>query len=112
MAAIFPLLFVPTAAVLMRMRPRLAFCLAVFSIAENWALAMYRDVERGMGVLDPILQVYLGGFKLPLLTVLSRMTQFQDYFSAGVSPLPLFAVTAALLFAIWAKRLAPGADRL
>ena len=105
LAGIFPVLFVPVAIVLMKIRPRAGFCLALFSIAENWAFAMYRDVERGMGVLDPILQVYLGGFKLPLLTVLSRLTQFQDVFSAGASPAPLFLLTAGLLFAIWSKRL-------
>jgi len=105
LAAIFPVLFVPLAVVLMRIHPRLAFCLALFSIAENWALAMHRDVERGLGVLDPILQIYLGGFKLPLLTVLSRMTQLQEIFSAGVSPLPLFLLAGGLLFVIWSKRL-------
>jgi hypothetical protein len=72
-------------------------------VAQAWALAMYRDVERGPGVLEPVLQVFLGGFKLPALTVLSRMGgQYGDYVAPGASPLPLFAVAAAVIYGLWA----------
>jgi hypothetical protein len=30
---------------------------------------MYRDVERSLGLLDPIAHVFLGGFQLPALTI-------------------------------------------
>ena len=67
-------------------------------------MAMYRDVERGWGVLDPVLHVFIGGFQLPALTVLSRMNgQYGDYASAGVSPLPVFAFVGAVLFVIWSR---------
>lgn len=106
---IFPFLFVPAALVLMRL-PRIAvYLIAVFSIAQSWCMAMERDVERGLGVLDPILHVFIGGFKLPLLTVLSRMgTQYGDYAAHGVSPLPLFALAAAIIFGIWTLRAGRG----
>jgi hypothetical protein len=73
---------------------------------------MYRDVERGAGVLDPILHVIAGGFQLPALTVLSRMTQYADYTGAGVSPLPIMAIAAAVISGFWyfgssARRPAP-----
>jgi hypothetical protein len=65
---------------------------------------MYRDVERGLGLLEPLLHVLFGGFTLPMLNVLSRMgAQYGDYFANGVSPLPLFAVIAALLFGVWSR---------
>jgi hypothetical protein len=102
LAPVFPFLFIPVAVVLARL-PRLAvYLVATFSVMESWCLAMDRDVERGLGVLNPILQVFFGGFKLPALTVLSRMGgQYGEYFANGVSPLPLFVLTAAILYGVW-----------
>ena len=55
--------------------PRLAiYLIAVFLVTESWCLAMIREVERDLGVLDPILRVFLGGFQLPVLTTLSRLS--------------------------------------
>ncbi len=106
MAPIFPFLFVPAAAALMRLPKPLGAGIGVLSIASAWCLAMYRDVERGLGLLEPALHVFFGGFTLPILTVLSRMGgQYGDYFAHGVSPLPIFALTAALLYVLWAPRL-------
>lgn len=104
MAPIFPFLFLPAAAVLVRL-PRYAMGLiAVASIAQAWCLAMHRDVERGLGVLDPVLHVFFGGFKLPALTTLMRTGgAYGEFFANGVSPLPLFGLAAALLFVIWAR---------
>ncbi len=102
MAAVLPFLFVPTAVVLMRLPRYAIYFIAIFSIVESWSLAMYRDVERGMGLLEPILHVFTGGLQLPWLTTLARMGgAYGDYFSQGVSPLPLFLLVAAVLFGIW-----------
>jgi hypothetical protein len=105
LAAIFPFLFVAAAVVLTRL-PRWAIYLtAVVSVAESWCLAMHRDVERGLGVLDPILHVFLGGFKLPALSVISRMQgQFGEHVAGGVSPLPLFVLCAIILWGVWRLR--------
>jgi hypothetical protein len=60
------------------------------------------DMESGRGVLEPVLLVFLGGFRLPALTTLSRMAdEFGNYFVNGPSPIPLFALAAALTIAIW-----------
>ncbi len=104
LAAIFPFLFVPAAVVLARLPRNAVYFIALPAIAMNWCMAMYRDVERGLGVLDPIAHVFLGGFQLPWLTVISRMEgQFGEFVEAGVSALPLFALTAAVLYGLWRK---------
>jgi len=106
LAPIFPFLFIPAAVVLLRLPPVVIYFIAVFSVFESWCLAMFRDVERGLGMLDPILHVLLGGFQLPVLTTLSRMhSQFGEFLPHGVSPLPLFALTGAILYAVWSRRL-------
>lgn len=105
LAALFPFLFVPVAVVLVRLPPLAAYIVGLLSLVESWCLAMYRDVERGLGVLDPILHVFSAGFQLPFLTVLSRMGDtYGDFFAAGVSPLPIFALAAAILYGIWGTR--------
>jgi len=101
MAPMFPFLFVPAVVVLDRMRFGLVYLIGVLSVAQSWALAMVRDVERGPGILAPILNVLLGGFQLPLLTRLSRMEAYADLFPFGPSPLPLFALAGAVLVGIW-----------
>jgi hypothetical protein len=112
MAPILPLLFLPVAVVLTRLPRTLAYIIAVLSVAHSWCLAMARDVaagqinltdmESGRGVLEPVLLVFLGGFRLPALTTLSRMAdEFGNYFVNGPSPIPLFALAAALTIAIW-----------
>jgi hypothetical protein len=106
MSAMFPFMFVPAAVVLMRL-PRFAIAaIAILSFVESWPLAMYRDVERGLGLLEPVLHVFSGGFQLPWLTTLSRMgNTYGDYFANGVSPLPIFILTAAVLFVIWSPQI-------
>jgi len=109
MSPMVPFLFVPSVVVLVRL-PRLAiYLIAVLSVMEAWSLAMYRDVERGLGLLEPVLHVLFGGFQLPVLTTLSRMGgTYGDYFEHGVSPLPLFLLTGALLYGLW---MTPCSDR-
>lgn len=102
LAPIFPFLFVPASLVLARRPRRLVYFIGIFSVALGWCMAMYRDVERGLGVVDPILRVMVGGFQLPALTTLSRMGgKWAEVVELGVSPLPLFALTAAVLFGLW-----------
>jgi hypothetical protein len=106
MAPMLPFLFLPAAVMLMRL-PRVAiYFIAVFSVTESWCLAMVRDVERGLGVLDPILRVFIGGFQLPALNTLSRLSsEFGEFLQHGVSPLPLFAIAAVILYGVWSPRL-------
>lgn len=100
-----PFLFVAVALVLARLPRRTAYFVAVLAIAQAWCMAMYRDVERGFGVLDPVIRVVVGGFTLPVLTVLSRMPgQFGEYVSGGVSALPAFLLVGAVLYGVWSAR--------
>jgi hypothetical protein len=104
LAPAIPFLFVPAALALMRLPRMAAYFVAVLSVAQAWCLAMYRDVERGLGIFDPVIRAFTGGFTTPLLTVLSRLGgQYGDYFASGVSPLPLFALAAALLYGLWRR---------
>jgi hypothetical protein len=109
MTAILPFLFILSAVVLARLNRGLVYAIAAASVTLSWCLAMHRDVERGFGVLDPVLHVFIGGFELPLLTTVSRMkNSFGEILARGVSPLPLFAFTAAILWGVWKL---PIADR-
>lgn len=106
LAPLLPYLFVSAVLVLTRMPRRFAYLLSVFAVAQAWSMAMFRDVERGFGVLDPIVHIFIGGFQLPALMVISRMSgQYGDYAALGVSPLPVFAVAAALICIIWSRGL-------
>jgi hypothetical protein len=104
LAPVLPFLFVPTAIVLVRLPRRLACCISLAAVVQAWSMSMYRDVERGFGVLDTILHVFIGGFQLPALTVFSRMSgTYGDYASGGVSPLPIFLLVAAMIYLIWSR---------
>lgn len=112
LSAIFPFLYIPAALALARL-PRVAIgFITVISVTESWCLAMYRDVESPLGVLNPMLHVFLGGFQLPMLTTLSRMgTAYGDLSGSNPSPLPLFALTGALIYVLWDRsRLTPRAE--
>ena len=107
MTPVLPFLFVAAAVVLVRLPRRAIYLIAVLSVTESWCLAMIREVERDLGVLDPILRVFFGGFQLPVLTTLSRLSgQYGDFFQYGVSPVPLFALTGVILYGVWSPRFA------
>ncbi|MCW5977037.1 MAG: hypothetical protein KIT09_03130 [Bryobacteraceae bacterium] len=102
MAPAFPFLFLPLALTLARLPKMAIYFIGVAAVTQAWCMAMYRDVERGRGVLEPVLHVFTAGFQLPALTVASRLEgAFGDYFAGGASPLPLFAVAGAMLYGIW-----------
>jgi len=102
LAPLLPYMFVLAATVLVRLPRRLAYLISILAVAQAWSMAMNRDVERGFGVLEPVLHVFIGGLQLPLLTVLSRMSGYYgDYAGSGVSPLPILMIVAATLAVIW-----------
>ncbi len=98
LAAIFPFLFLAAIPVLMRL-PRVLFAaLAVVSVVVSWSLAMARNQGT---VLDNVERVFLGGFQLPWLTVLSKLSTQYAPWLAQVSPLPLFVLAGAVIYLIW-----------
>jgi len=71
-------------------------------VVESWSLAMYRDVEKPLGLLDPIARTLLGGFQLPVLATIARLgSYFGSFIPSGMSPLPLFLLAAGLILIIW-----------
>ncbi len=101
MSSILPFVFLATAVVIVRLSPRMVFVIFVVSIAQSWAMAMYRDVEHELGVIQPILNTFLGGFNLPALETLARVDTYGRFFEFGPSPWPLYAVAAVTIYGIW-----------
>jgi hypothetical protein len=94
---VVPFLFILVAGVLLRLPKLLAVMISIVATYWSWCLAMYRDVELGLGVLEPIKQITLQGFRLPWLTTLERM----GYVPGGASVIPLFVICTALIWTLW-----------
>lgn len=94
---VLPFLFILAANALLRLPKSVFWLVAVLGTYWSWCLAMYRDVEQGLGVFEAFRNVTLGGFQLPWLTTIERMGYVEDS-----SPLPMLIVTAAVIFVIWA----------
>ncbi len=103
LVAIVPFLFVPAVIVLMALPRMLTLLLSVTALVQSWCLAMYRDVERGAGILEPVKQIFADGLQLPALTTMSRMEAMKETLPFGGSPLPFLLVTACLLFLLWRR---------
>jgi hypothetical protein len=92
-----PFLFLLAAAVLAKMPAVPACIVGILSVYWQWCLAMYRDVEQGLGVLEAIIHVTFEGFRLPWLTTVANM----GYFPQGVSPIPLLFLSGTILWILW-----------
>jgi hypothetical protein len=109
MTAMLPLLFLPSAVVLLRLPRGATYGSAVVSVVVSRCLAMHRDVERGLGVLGAVVHVFVGGLELPALTTISRMqATFGEFVERGASPLPIFVLVAAVLYGVWRPPSRPG----
>ncbi len=93
-------LFLVVAGVLLRMPAWTAICVGVTAAYWSWCLAMYRDVERGLGVLESITHITTEGPSLPWLTTLQRM----GYVSPGSTQIPFVAGLAVTICALWILR--------
>jgi hypothetical protein len=97
---VVPFLFVIVARALLQLPRVVAVLIALVTTYWSWCLAMYRDVEQGMGVFESIKQITLSGFRLPWITTLEKMGYIQD----GASVLPLFALSVAFIWVLWNVR--------
>jgi hypothetical protein len=104
LVAIVPFLFVPAAIVLMRLPLGITLLLSFAALFQSWCLAMYRDVERGSGILEPVKEILSGGLQLPALTTLSRMEALNQVLPFGGSPFPFFLLAAFFLYFVWRRR--------
>ena len=92
-----PLLFVALVPVLLRARPLVRYLLVVPTLAISWSASMARE-----DIPTSLAQVFLGGFRLPWLTVLEKTSSAYLPFLAGrASPLPLFVLTGVVLWTVW-----------
>jgi len=92
-----PFLFLLAAGVLVRMPTIAASMIGVFATYWSWCLAMYRDVEFGLGVVESVLHVTFEGFRFPWLTTLKNM----GYFTDGAATVAVFLLPAFLGVILW-----------
>jgi hypothetical protein len=94
---VVPFLFLLVAGILLRLPKMIAVMVGIGATYWSWCLAMYRDVELGLGVIEPFKHITFEGFRLPWLTTLERM----GYVPAGASVLPLFVLISAIIWTLW-----------
>lgn len=91
-----PFIFLLAASTLVRFPRWLAYTIGIITVYWSWCLAMYRDVEQGLGVFEALAHVTLEGPRLPWLTTLVNM---------GYAPLslvvPILAVAMTVIVALW-----------
>jgi hypothetical protein len=97
---VVPFLFLLAAGTLLRMPPTLAVIVAVATTYWSWCLAMYRDVELGSGVIESLIQITLGGPRLPWLVTLERL----GYLPAVPASVLALLVASVLIWLIWTVR--------
>jgi hypothetical protein len=92
-----PFLFLVAAGVLVRMPGAVRLAVAIPTAYWSWCLAMYRDVEQGLGVLEAPIHISLGGLRLPWLETLQGM----GYARSQAVALPLLAVFGVFVWFLW-----------
>jgi hypothetical protein len=93
---VVPFLFLLAANVLLKLPRIVAVLFGLFATYWSWCLVMYRDVEQGFGILEPIKHITLEGFQLPWLMTLERMGFIQN-----ASAIPLFLLCGVMIWALW-----------
>jgi hypothetical protein len=94
---VVPFLFLIVAGILIRM-PRLAvWSVGIVSLYWSWCLAMYRDVEQGLGVFESIIHVTRDGPQLPWLKTLQGM----GYVSSQAPAVFLLLAVSVVVWAMW-----------
>jgi hypothetical protein len=92
-----PFIFLLVAGVLRRLPIRLAVIIGIVTTYWSWCLAMYRDVEQGLGVLESLIHVTLEGPRLPWLKTLELM----GFVPGGPYALVLLLLAGAVIWGIW-----------
>jgi hypothetical protein len=103
---LIPFLFLIIAGIWRRFPPLAAGIIAIMATYWSWSLAMYRDVEQGLGVLESVIHVTFEGFRLPWVVTLERL----GYFPAGISAVPILVLLFAVLGVLWQIRLSSRID--
>ena len=95
-----PFLFIVMAGVLIRMPAILATVIGILATYWSWCLAMYRDVEHGLGIAEAVVSVTRDGFRLPWLTTLDNMGYFRSGTPSILVPM-LLLLLGVVLWVLW-----------
>jgi hypothetical protein len=90
-------LFLIVAGVMRRLPSAAAWAVGIATAYWSWCLAMYRDVEQGLGVFESVIHVTREGVRLPWLKVLQSMGYVHSQAPAGV----LLLLFAGFVYALW-----------
>jgi len=102
LAPVFPFLFIAASAVLLRLPKPMAIAVGAISVIQAWSMAMYRDVERGWGLAEPVLATFSQGLQLPALGVLSKIEgPYAEHLTGGTAALLLYLLTAVVIYMLW-----------
>jgi len=102
LAPLFPFLFLAAIPVLVRLPRILVLLLALVSVVITWSCAMVRYPGT---ILENVERAMVGGFQLPWLTVLSKMsTQYAPWLKGTPSALPFLTLCAVAVAGVWMIR--------
>lgn len=95
-----PFLFLLAASFLLRLPRPLAVGIGLVATYWSWCLTMYRDVEQGLGVVESVRAITLGGPQLPWLRTLERL----GYVPQGRWTILVLALLALVIAGVWLAR--------
>lgn len=99
---VVPFLFLPAAAVLLRLPRAIGFCVVLLAVTVSWSMAMVRNQH---GVHTNVIRVFIEGLQLPWLTTLQKMgAQYIPWLEGRASAIPAFLFCGVLIAAIWMIR--------
>jgi hypothetical protein len=92
-----PFLFLLAAGVLLRLPKLPAVAIGIVTTYWSWCLAMYRDVEQGLGVFESLIHITREGVRLPWLTTLQNL----GYVSGSAPAFLLIVFCAVVVWMLW-----------
>jgi hypothetical protein len=98
---VVPFVFLLAATVLRRLPAWLAVAIGLAGTYWSWCLAMYRDVEQGIGVWDSVYHISTAGPQLPWLRTLAGLGMQPAWLSAWA----VLLGGAVLVWSLWSLRL-------
>jgi hypothetical protein len=101
---VIPFLLLAAIPALLRLPRLVSYGLVLISVVINWALGMGRFQEQEGSIVETLLRVYLGGFQLPALGTLSRMSAQYLPGTTSVSASAVLVIIAVVLVAVWTVR--------
>jgi hypothetical protein len=98
-APAIPFLFLAAVPALLRLPRLLSYGVIIVSVVISWSIAMVRSQGT---VMENVERVFVEGFQLPWLTVMTKLSaQYLPWFRGTVSVLPIFALCGVVLFIVW-----------